>query len=310
MSINQNLVIYSCGGASANICTQVKDLDIDVVYVDTSRSNLKGVDEDQIFLIPDLDGAGKNRVVTYESFKDIVEEVLIRFKPSDTLNVVVSSLSGGSGAIINSSIVRELLIQDKPVIVVAVDSTTSGIEINNSVKSLKTFKAISNQVKKSVALYYVENNTRREADRQVINFINLLTLLVDKQRTEEFDTTDLKNFIQYQNVTEYNPDVAILEISSNEVVNPEKNTVVVSTILVTTDTDSKISEVIPEYLATCIVTDEVYDNQDMRIDNVLGKLNVLVDNLEVKLQEMSDSRRINKFKEVEVDNATDDGIVL
>lgn len=305
-----NVRIYAAGGMGSNICSQIKDLDLDVAFVDTSRSNLRGVNEDQIFLVPDLDGAGKNRIVTYEGFKDIVEEVLIRFKPSDTLNIVVSSLSGGSGAIINSSITRELLLQDKPVVVVVVDSTSSGIEISNSVKSLKTFKAISNQVQKSVSVFYVENISRKEADKEVINFINLLALLTDKHNTEEFDSTDMRNFIQFQNVTEYEPDVSILEISANEIITPEKGTVVVSSILVTTDTNTQISEVIPEYLATCIVVDESFVNQDIRVDNILGKLTILVDRLEDKLQEMSDNRRINKFKEVEVTNATDDGIVI
>lgn len=305
-----NVRIFSCGGAAANICSQIKDLDLDVAYVDTSRSNLRGVADEQIFLIPNMDGAGKLRATTYEGFKDVVEEVLIRFKSSETLNVVVSSLSGGSGAIIASSIIRELLVQDKPVIVIGVDSTTSGIEINNSVKSLKTLKAISNQVGQSVSLFYVENTSRKEADKLVINFINLLALLTDKNNTEEFDSTDLRNFVQFQHVTEYEPDVAILEISPNEVIIPEKGTVVVSSILLTTDTDTQISEVLPEYLATCIITDQDYVNQDIRVDNVLGKLTILVDRLEVKLKEMEDNRRINKYKEVEVTNATDDGILL
>lgn len=89
------LNIYACGGTGINIARQIKDLDVNIFYIDGSDSNLKGVSEDQVFLIPDQDGAGKDRTVTYNNFKNIVEDVLIRFKPSETLNVVISSLSGG-----------------------------------------------------------------------------------------------------------------------------------------------------------------------------------------------------------------------
>lgn len=302
--------IYACGGAGSNVVKNITDLDIDVCYVDTSKSNLKKVPDENIFLVDGLDGAGKNRVVTYEGFKDVVEEVMIRFKPSETLNVVVSSLSGGSGAIINAAITKELLLQDKPVVVIVMDSVASGIEISNTMKSLKTFKAVSTQTKKSVALRYVENNSRGEADKQVISFINLLSLLIDKNNTEEFDSSDLSNFLQHQNVTEYAPDVSILTTTDNSLITPDKDTVVVGTILLTSDKESQIQEVLPEYLATCIVTDPDFNNEDIRIDTVLGALNPLVSRLEKKLNDMADNRRINKFRDVNVSDANEDGIVV
>lgn len=89
------LKIYACGGTGVNIAKQITDLAVELCYVDSSMSNLKGIDPKNVFMIPDQDGAGKNRSVTYNNFKDVTEEVLIRFKPSQSLNVVISSLSGG-----------------------------------------------------------------------------------------------------------------------------------------------------------------------------------------------------------------------
>lgn len=302
--------VICAGGTGSNIGKQISDLDINVCYVDTSTSNLKGVGHENIFLIPDIDGAGKNRNITYDNFKDIAGDVLIKFKPSNKLNVVVSSLSGGSGSIIGPMVVKELIKEGYNTIVIAVDSKHSVIELNNTIKTLKTYKSISDSVGKSISMFYVENNSRKEADQQSIRFINLLSLIVNKEHTEEFDVTDLGNFINFSKVTDNKPSVSVIEINPNEDILLEKNTSIVSSILVTVDKNTTIHSPVPEYLSTCIVTDKNYKNEDIRIDNVLGKLAILVDHLDEEIKTHQDNKKINKIKDVEVNNATSDGIVL
>ena len=92
MSLN----LYLCGGAGTNIGKKITDnIDLNLTFIDSSLSNLKDVDPGLCYIIDDMDGAGKHRATTYDKFKTVADEVLIRFKPSDELNVVVSSLSGG-----------------------------------------------------------------------------------------------------------------------------------------------------------------------------------------------------------------------
>jgi hypothetical protein len=304
------LRIYFCGGAGSNLGKQIKDLDIQSCFIDTSTSNLKTVDLSQVYLMEGIDGAGKHRATTYECFKKSAEDVLIRFKPSEQLNVVVSSLSGGSGSVISPLLAKELISKGHNVIVIGVDSKNSVIELENSVKTLKSFKSISDTIKKSISLFYVENTSRKEADQRAIRFINLLSLLVNKQYTEEFDTSDLGNYISFDRVTNNPPSVSVIEINANEQIVPEKNTNIVSTILVTKDHNSSISQVTPEYLSTCIVTDPNYNNEDIRMDNVLGKLSLIVENLEKQIKEHADNKMINKFRELEVETSNDDGMVL
>lgn len=302
--------IYACGGTGANIAKQVKDLDIEINYVDSSDANLRGVSEDNIYLIQDQEGAGKKRGITYDNFKDVAGDVLIKFKPSKDINIVMSSLSGGSGSVIAPLLVKELLDKDATVIVIAIDSNSSLIELTNTVNTLKTYKGISKQMKKSVSMFHVENKSRKEADRKSIDFISLLSLLVDRSRTSEFDVTDLRNFVEFDTVTDNTPDVGMLNISANEPIQIEKNTVIVSTILLTKDIESDIKPILPEYLATCVVTDEGYTLEDLRIDNTLGSLSILIDSIEEDISEMRDNKRINKFKEVETDSNTDDGMFV
>lgn len=305
-----NIKIFASGGCGVNIAKQITDLDIEVNYIDTSTSNLKGVKSDNIFVLENIDGAGKDRSKTYEHFKDIAGDVVIKFKPSPSLNVVVSSLSGGSGSIIAPLIAKELIRQGHNTIVIAIDSKHSVKELDNTIKTFKTYQSISASVKKAISLFYIENVNRKDSDNRAIWFINLLSLLVNKQHTEEFDTTDLTNFINFDRVTENGPTVSILEVNENETINPEKNTTIVSTILLTTDKHSNIKPVVPEYLSTCVVTDPQYNNEDIRVDNILGKLSIIVDDMERELKELQDNKKINKFKELEVQGSNSDDIVL
>lgn len=306
-----NMTVYACGGCGVNIGRAIKDLNIDVCFIDGSDSNMKGIDQEKTFMVPEMSGAGKKRGITHEHFLPVAEDVLIKFKPSTTLNVVISSTSGGSGSVLSPGIVKELISRNLPVIVVAVDSRSSVIELQNSVNTLKTFRGVSSVTKKAVSVFYIENNNRKEADQRAAQFINLLTVLTNKDKTEECDVTDLYNFINFDEVTDNRPSVSFLEVGQNEPVTPEKGVAVATTILLTTDRNASIHPVVPEYLSTCIVTDPDYNLDDIRIDNTLGRLTKVIDNLEAELKQHSDNKKVNKFADLDVDDDIDEsGFVL
>jgi hypothetical protein len=302
--------IYACGGTGVNIGKLVAAPGAVVHYIDTSVSNLKSLGSPNIFLVEDMDGAGKNRSVAYENFKDISEDVLVRFKPSEQLNIVVGSLSGGSGSIIAPLLTKELLKKGHNVVVVALDSQTSVIEISNAQKTLKTYKSISETIDKPVSLFYIENTIRAEADNRALKLISLMSLLVDKQATEEFDNSDLRSFLYFNRVTDNPATVSILQVTPNKDNDVEKGTSVVGSLLITRDRSVRLSLPIPEYLATCVVTDDSYKSEDIRLDSVLGKLSLVLDELEEKIKTLQDRKRVNKVREVEISDGNSDGIVL
>ena len=307
-----NIAVWCCGGAGTNIGKQFPDLNADVYYLDTSTSNLKGVAQESVFLLEGIDGAGKDRAKTYKHFVDqnVAQDILIRFQASTTLNVVISSLGGGSGSVCGPLLTKELLSRGLPTIAIVVDSDQSIKELDNSIKTLQTFKSISDVTKRCVSLYYIRNSDRRESDNSAIYFMSLLSLLVDKKRTEEFDNSDLLSFLEFSRVTDNDPSVGLLQVSANEPINPLKNTTVVSSILATTDRQSSIKPVTPEYLSTCIITDPNFNEEDIRIDNVLGMLAVVTDSLSARLEELRQNKKLNRFKEIEVSGSLDDGMVL
>lgn len=302
--------IYAAGGTGVNIAKLIKDLDTNVVYIDTSLSNLKSVESSNVFLVEGMDGAGKNRSVAYANFKDISEDVLLKHKPSDQLNIVIGSLSGGSGSILAPLITKELLARGHSVIVIGIDSKHSVIEMNNTVKTLKTYKSISDNANKAVSLYYIENTNRSDADRRAVHFINLLSLLTDKKVTEEFDNSDLKSFLYFDTVTDNEPTLAILEVTSNDSTPAEKGTSVVGSILITKDKAASLSGATPEYLATCVVSDSGYKNEDIRLNSVLGKLSLILDSLDSEIQVHQDNKRVNKIKDVVLSTNNSDGVHL
>lgn len=303
-------VIYACGGTGTNIAKQIHDLDVEINYIDTSKSNMRNLKSDNVFVLENIDGAGKDRSKTFEHFKDIAEDVLIRFKPSNSLNIVISSLSGGSGSVLSPLIVKELLNKGLNTVVIGVNSKHSVKEMDNTIKTLKTFKSISNVTKKPVSLYYIENDNREKADKEAIYFLNMLLLLMDKNNTEELDVSDVDHFLNYTKVTANSPSVGVIEVTENTPFNPEKNTSIVGSILVTTSHGNVIKEPVPEYAATCIVTDPQYKNSDIRVNNVLGKFALILEDLENSIQKFHDDKKINKIKEVEVSTANDHGMVL
>lgn len=306
-----SLSLYACGGAGVNIAKTINDPNIKITFIDTSVSNLKSVNSSDIFLVDGMDGAGKNQAKTYAEFKDIADDVLVTHKPSDKLNVVISSLSGGSGGISAVLLTRELVKRGLPVVVIGIDSRNSVKEIENSVNSLKNYKSlICDRLKKPISMYFIENSVRTDADKQAVNFVSLLSLLVDKNATDEFDTSDLKSLIYFDTVTDNQPTMAIFEVTANDNTAPEKGTSIVGTVLVTKDKAATISANKPEYFAMCVVTDPAFKADDIRLNSVLGKLPIIIDSLEGEKQQLLDNKRVNKVREVEISDANDDGVFL
>lgn len=215
-----------------------------------------------------------------------------------------------SGSIIAPYLSKELISQGFNTIVIGIESKKSLIEVDNASKTLQTYKSFSNNLKKCLNLYYISNPSRKDADEEAIHFINLLAVLVDKNRTEEFDNADLTSFLNFNTVTDNDPNMAIIEVTPNEESDNEKGSNIVSTILITKDKFSTIKHPTPEYLATCVVTDNDFRNQDIRMNTVIGDLGKILDDLASVSKELTDNKKVNKVKEVEITNANDDGVVL
>lgn len=210
MRQKNTLAIYGCGGMGINACTKIIDIPTsatgfpDAVFtlIDTSQSNLNSdLNGMNKYLIPGLDGSGKDRSYTHRLATPHINQILNDYQPKD-FNIVIFSLSGGSGSILGPLLVNELLKRDLDVIVFCVGSTDSGIEADNSLKSIATLQGISRTIHKPIsARIYMnsDNYPRTDVDKQIEHDIRGLALLLSGIN-EELDNEDIHNFLYFSNL--------------------------------------------------------------------------------------------------------------
>lgn len=222
---SNSVQLYACGGMAQNVISSLESARgehtpgfavIDPCYIDTSRSNLfgKNIPEESIYLLPDTDGSGKVRSTNSAEIQKNVKSILLKFKPR-TFNIVVHSGGGGSGSVLAPTLVSELKQRGAQVVVIMVGSTDTRIEIENTIKTLKSYEAIAARVQAPVVTHYLENTRKQKrdvVDSQVRHAVSLLMSLFSGQN-EELDTQDLKNWLNYTSLSGTDPCMASLNFA-------------------------------------------------------------------------------------------------
>lgn len=254
-----NVSIYYCGGTGINACRRISSQIPGATHfaIDTSKANNKNQQSDiaNLFLFDDMDGSGKQRSLNYSAISAKADEILYKF-PTDKVAIVVHSASGGSGSVIGPVLYNKLLAEGKIVLAVVVGSTDSATEVSNTVKTISSYKAISNQNNKPAIVFYQEvnaENSRAAIDSMVDLMISLFVMYFS-EHIQELDTSDMKNFMQFQNVTNFKPSIARLEIHSKTLTLPKGEIPVACATL--TDVSSPYTLPIPiQYQTVGIVKD-------------------------------------------------------
>jgi hypothetical protein len=306
MSIN----VYGCGGTGVNIGKKKLGDQYAKYFIDTSDSNLRDIkDESNKYLISNMDGAGKLRKFTYEKAVENINKIMTKFKPSEEVNIVISSITGGSGSVIAPLIVKSLLEKDKNVIYIGVLSLNSRIEVQNAINTLKSVKGISDMTQKPVIMALIESETRDFADNVAAYVVSLFDMMLNKKITEEFDTSDLRNFLYYNNVTSTPVGVGFIEVRENTEFIKEKNTIIASTVLMTPDKDThSLKGEKTNYLATCIVNDDQFS--EVRVDVTVGALTKKIKQYEEIIASYEEETILEEIHDVIVEDKNDHGLVL
>lgn len=324
--MSNKMNIYAAGGCAVNIvaATAVKYIgqktegfaEINPYFIDTSKSNMSGIPSDNIYLIPGLDGAGKFRPAGYEAVIDSVNDILHTFKPA-AINVIVHSTSGGSGSCIGPCLVQAMLARGETVVVLSIGSTSSRIETDNTIKTLKSYEMISRKTEKPIAVYYRENSKdkpRSHVDNEMQTAILLLAAIFSGDN-KELDTADLRNFINYDKVTSYTPKLSNLDFFSKDIVLNKGQSLISLVTLVDQKTNSDV--VIPvEYQTVGHLPDSVIESVSVELPIhgciISGFFNGVIDSLEAKLKDYDEARKVVVEKSIIKDDIahTDIGLVL
>ncbi len=211
----QTMNVYFCGGAGINIgckwyLKQKESIagiaESNCVFIDTSISNIRStIPPDKFYRIDgEKEGSGKRRIENAESIMNNAQSILNEFPASD-VNLVVSSISGGSGSVIAPALVDELLRRNQIVVVLMVSSTDTDIELYNSIKTIQSYEKISRDHKKPIVAFYECNNelSQQEVDNEVMWAICWMSIITGTLGIEGagLDKADLYNLFNFQRVT-------------------------------------------------------------------------------------------------------------
>jgi len=215
MTIN----VIGLGGAGANLLVGVKDMlsetmildghpDVNMFHVDTSAANKSvsaqvGASFYQVKSTTignkDLQGSGgvrsanvKETVISIREFvndnMDVINE--------DSMNILISSASGGSGSILSPLLKKQLMELDIPAVVVLIgDSRSLSYAINTS-DTLKTFHGIAKSKDAAISMVYLDNLDEPEEDvnMYVCEFCSILVLFYNSKNLD-MDPADIASFM-------------------------------------------------------------------------------------------------------------------
>lgn len=249
--------MYCAGGAGINIGKKLEEFRgvsepcmgvLDQVYIDTSHSNARGVNVAHSYFFDDMDGSGKVRKENHEVIASRTREILLKFPPQD-LNIILSSGSGGSGSVIGPSLVSELLERNLPVVVIMIGTTDTRLEIDNTVKTIKSYEAIARLRKTPVAMGYFQNSVttpRADVDVSILQLVTALMTIFSRENSE-LDSKDLHNFLHFDQVTTFPAQLASL-ISVNGNFPPNLTTgSVISVATLTKEGEIPTLPFVPDY---------------------------------------------------------------
>lgn len=316
--------LYACGGLGTNICAEFAHLEqlegfasFEVCFVDTSLSNIMGkgnkIREEDIYVLDGVDGSGKMRSMNYHDIVKHVKPIMHKFKPAD-FNIVVSSASGGTGCVLSSLILKELLEKDHTAIAVIVGSEESKITIENTVKTLQTLDNISRtQVRKPVVVSYFHNSaqvSRQTNDDLVKKTLTALGILASREN-RELDTADIANFINFSKVTSVESGLSFLYMANKED-NAKEIEYPISMASLFSQYGKTIDSVSPEYACAGYPLNDVLKESDLHflisqhdIKNVYGKLQKRLEDFQE-----SSSARLSAQALASAGNADDNGMIL
>jgi hypothetical protein len=319
--------IYSCGGAGINLGKHFEPYrgqsekgfsNLNVRYIDSSDSNLGSVktDPENIHVLEETAGAGKKRSLPYEEIRARASEILLKYKPED-INIVLHGFGGGSGSVIGPVLVSELLSRGHAVIVIGVGSTDSRIEIDNTVDTIRSYATISKIRKRPVPVIYYENNKdtpRGSVDTEVYAAVAFLSAFFSGDN-HEMDKTDLYNFLNYQEVTEYDPRLSYLEFFTQDIQIGKDHSLISVATLSDLDTPTTLNHLV-EYQCTGFIDPTVTAKLGIKLpihlcvmDGVFNDILSRLTKLTTAVKEHRNAR-INKTIDVDMRDATEDGIVL
>jgi hypothetical protein len=205
----KEVTIYFVGGCGLNLAEHTEASQLgeftgfakpNIVYYDSSNSNLPEKNPGKVSIRHETDGFGKSRAEAFAVLKSGAAQNLLKENPPAELSVVVFSLSGGTGSVMGPLIIDSLLQMGKPVVAIGILAAECERTTKNTIDTIKTLAAISKKNNKPVVMSFHDNfgpgSTLESVNLNVSQEIRALLLLGSGQNLG-LDSTDIAKFLQY-----------------------------------------------------------------------------------------------------------------
>lgn len=270
VSTKNNITIFGCGGCGLNIVNEVikgnKGLGSFIKGIDTSKANIVDMDEalvESFELIDDLEGSGKLRSENVDQVVNFMDRITI----SD-FNIVVFSLSGGSGSVIGPLLINEILRNKKIAIGIVVADTASNIDARNTIGTIKSLENMADQNKAYLPIVLLDNTKgRTNVDQAAVEVIKIISTILIRN-AKEMDKQDKLNFFRPNKLINLvKPGLSLLNASygdgnwiSDAIVQGEQTGVLDSVLLISPTMD---------YPELTIKTHVIYVGFDSSIESMM-----------------------------------------
>lgn len=222
-----NVRVYGCGGCGVNLVTKTLTPEetgpgyakMNFTIVDTSSSNLDKNNNPNVgkFLVPGMDGTGKDRAFAKKMIEPHINAILEENTPGQ-FNIVIFSLSGGTGSVAGPLLIREMINRGIDVVGIAVGNTSNGKEAENSLKGVGTLQGLSSKLSSSmvVEFHWIDANTSmNHADEMIARSVRALSIL-NSGKNHAMDSKDIHNWLNFHKHTTVPPQLVEFFIAVEE----------------------------------------------------------------------------------------------
>jgi len=200
--VNKSLLsvkLIGCGGGGINLVNKLSKFvkDDQVLLIDTSTSNIdNNAKKFQFLKIDGFDGSGKFRATNYNEISKFISNQLFEIDELADINIILFSLSGGSGSVIAPLLLSEIKRRDKISICVCISDSESFIDVTNTYNTLQSIATITSKNDIYLPFMLFDNSYQRSVvDKSIINKVSKL-IKVLSTKLKEIDNTDIMNWLQ------------------------------------------------------------------------------------------------------------------
>lgn len=214
--MSRKVNIFACGGFGQNTMMGLMKRDLfqamakhlSLYALDTSQANLRKYAEQElegavsIHLVPGADGSGAFRGENIQAIVTMVGDLVNSGEIPDGLCLVVTSASGGSGAVIAAELMDQLSRRGRSVIGLTLETDEDDTRVKNTLKSVKTFMHKATQSGKNLTTFWRHNrNAEGRIEKAAANaaFQEALENLIaiGHPEMDALDTKDVYNFLNF-----------------------------------------------------------------------------------------------------------------